>query len=232
VTQFLLDLVSRFGYGIVFAGVGVESMGVPVPGETALVIGAVLAAQGRLAPWGVALAAWAGAVTGDNIGYFVGRRFGDRLVRLPVLRLVYDQRRIAVADRFFARWGVLAVFFGRFVALLRILAGPLAGIHRMPWTHFVVANAAGGAVWVAAITTIGLLIGNNLDRAVSVVSQAGYIGLGAAALLVVGFVAWWHATRARRERALGELILAQSAKVDAVADEHPPDTDPADRGGT
>jgi membrane protein DedA with SNARE-associated domain len=207
-------------------------MGVPVPGETALVIGAVLAAQGRLAPWGVALAAWAGAVTGDNIGYFVGRRFGDRLVRLPVLRLVYDQRRIAVADRFFARWGVLAVFFGRFVALLRILAGPLAGIHRMPWTHFVVANAAGGAVWVAAITTIGLLIGNNLDRAVSVVSQAGYIGLGAAALLVVGFVAWWHATRARRERALGELILAQSAKVDAVADEHPPDTDPADRGGT
>jgi uncharacterized membrane protein YdjX (TVP38/TMEM64 family) len=102
----------------------------------------------------------------------------------------------------------------------------------MPWTHFVVANAAGGAVWVAAITTIGLLIGNNLDRAVSVVSQAGYIGLGAAALLVVGFVAWWHATRARRERALGELILAQSAKVDAVADEHPPDTDPADRGGT
>jgi membrane protein DedA with SNARE-associated domain len=232
VTQFLLDLVSRFGYGIVFAGVGVESMGVPVPGETALVIGAVLAAQGRLAPWGVALAAWAGAVTGDNIGYFVGRRFGDRLVRLPVLRLVYDQRRIAVADRFFARWGVLAVFFGRFVALLRILAGPLAGIHRMPWTHFVVANAAGGAVWVAAITTIGLLIGNNLDRAVSVVSQAGYIGLGAAALLVVGFVAWWHATRARRERALGERILAQSAKVDAVADEHPPDTDPADRGGS
>jgi membrane protein DedA with SNARE-associated domain len=232
VTQFLLDLVSRFGYGIVFAGVGIESMGVPVPGETALVIGAVLAAQGRLAPWGVALAAWAGAVTGDNIGYFVGRRFGDRLVRLPVLRLVYDQRRIAVADRFFARWGVLAVFFGRFVALLRILAGPLAGIHRMPWTHFVVANAAGGAVWVAAITTIGLLIGNNLDRAVSVVSQAGYIGLSAAALLVVGFVAWWHATRARRERALGERILAQSAKVDAVAAEHPPDTDPADRGGS
>jgi hypothetical protein len=87
-------------------------------------------------------------------------------------------------------------------------------------------------VWVAAITTIGLLIGNNLDRAVSVVSQAGYIGLGAAALLVVGFVAWWHATRARRERALGERILAQSSKVDAVADEHPPDTDPADRGGS
>jgi membrane protein DedA with SNARE-associated domain len=209
VTQFLLDLVSRFGYALVFAGVGIESMGVPVPGETTLVIGAVLAAQGRLTPWAVALAAWAGAVTGDNIGYWVGRRFGKRLVRLPVLRHVYDERRMAVADRFFARWGVLAVFFGRFVALLRILAGPLAGMHRMHWPRFLIANAAGGAVWVATITTIGLLIGNNLDRAVSVVSRAGYIGLGAAVALVVGVWIWWHATRGRREREMGERILAR-----------------------
>jgi membrane protein DedA with SNARE-associated domain len=136
---------------------------------------------------------------------------------------------MALADRFFERWGVLAVFFGRFVALLRILAGPLAGIHGMHWPRFLVANAAGGAVWVATITTIGLLIGNNLDRAVSVVSQAGYVGLGAAVLLVVGAWVWWHATRTRREHALGERILArleEHPREDAARRQPPPGDEP------
>src|SRR2546423_1654030 len=117
---------------MVVLAVGVESMGVPVPGETALVIAAVAAAQGHLSPVGVALAATAGAIVGDNIGYWIGRRYGFRLTRARGLRRLYAGERLARAEAFFARRGWVAVFFGRFIAFLRIFAGPLAGIHHMP----------------------------------------------------------------------------------------------------
>jgi membrane protein DedA with SNARE-associated domain len=180
--------------------VGVESLGVPVPGETALLVGVFLATQGRLSVALVALVAWIGAVVGDNIGYLIGRRWGTRLVRAPALRRLYTKDRLERAEAFFARRGWLAVFGGRFVALLRIFAGPLAGMHRMPWPAFVVANATGGALWVAVMVTVGVLIGKNLDRAVSFVGQAGYIGLALAAVLVAGYVAIrvWLARRHRR----------------------------------
>lgn len=207
-TTVLLDLVARAGYAIVFLGVGIESLGVPVPGETALVIGAVLAGQGRLEPWLVALVGWLGAVIGDNIGYWIGRRYGRRLLAMRGFRRVYDERRIAVAERFFERWGALAVFGGRFVAILRIFAGPLAGMYHMPWRRFFVANATGGATWVGVVTTIGVLLGSNLDRAVRVVSRMGFAGLGLAALVVAVAVAV-HVVRGRRERAAGERLLEE-----------------------
>ena len=204
--QQLLHLVEHFGYLIVFLGVGVESLGVPVPGETALIIGAVLAAQGHLNPAGVAAVGLAGAVLGDNTGYYVGRRWGQRLIGMRGIRRVYDPRRLAVAERFFQRHGWTAVFFGRFIAILRIFAGPLAGLHRMPWTHFLLANAAGGVVWVAAVVTAGLLVGGNLDRLIQLISRAGYIGLGLAVLVVAGaFVL--HRLRTRRELREGERIM-------------------------
>jgi membrane protein DedA with SNARE-associated domain len=117
VTHFLLRLVSDYRYVIVFFGVGIESMGVPVPGETALVIGAVSQGQGHLAAWGVALAGRGGAVVGDNAGYWIGRRWGKRLLRVRLIRRLYDPRRVAIAERFFERRGWLAVFFGRISAM-------------------------------------------------------------------------------------------------------------------
>ena len=199
----LLDLASRFGYLIVFLGVAVESMGIPVPGETSLLVGAVLAAQGHLSAPGVAAAGWAGAVAGDNCGYLIGRRYGARFMALPLLRRVYEPHRVAAAERFFEGHGWTAVFFGRFVALLRILAGPLAGMHRMPWPRFLVANAAGGACWVAAVVTAGILIGNNLDRADRLVSDAGWVALGVVlALLGIAAAVWRR--RLRRERRAGD----------------------------
>jgi membrane protein DedA with SNARE-associated domain len=186
-THLLVNLVSQFGYLIVFLGVGMESLGVPVPGETSLVIGAAVAAQGHLAPWGVALAGFGGAVVGDNTGYWVGRRWGPRLLTVRGIRRLYSPERRARAESLFERRGWIAVFFGRFVALLRIFAGPLAGSHRMPWPRFLVANASGGAVWVAAVTTVGLLLGSNLGRAIRLVSRAGYAGLAIAVILAAGF---------------------------------------------
>jgi membrane protein DedA with SNARE-associated domain len=207
VDQQLLQLVEHFGYLIVFLGVGIESLGVPVPGETVLIIGAVLAAQGHLQPWAVAAVAVAGAVIGDNIGYYIGRRWGHRLIRMRGLRRIYDPRRIAVAERFFAKHGWTAVFFGRFIAILRIFAGPLAGMHKMPWTHFVIANLSGAVVWVAAVVTAGLLVGGNLDRIIQLVSRAGYIGLGLAVVLVITFFVL-HRVRHNRELREGEKLLS------------------------
>lgn len=158
-------------------------------------IAAALAGQGQLSPWGVALAGWGGAVLGDNIGYLIGHHYGRRLATVPVLRAFFDERRMAVAEGFFERrGGVAAVFFGRWVAFLRIFAGPLAGISHMPWPRFLAANAAGGAVWVGAVTTIGVLLGSQLDRAVSVVTNTGYVGLVlVAVLLAVGGL--WYVRR-------------------------------------
>jgi phosphatidylglycerol lysyltransferase len=214
VDQQILHLVEQFGYLIVFLGVGIESLGVPVPGETVLIIGAVLAAQGHLNPAAVAAVAAAGAILGDNTGYYVGRRWGERLIRARGLRRIYDPRRVAVAERFFQKHGWTAVFFGRFIAILRIFAGPLAGLHKMPWTHFVLANAGGAVVWVAAVVTAGLLVGGNLNSLISLVSRAGYIGLGLAIVLVVGFVVV-HRLRRRRELREGERLLDGDADAGA-----------------
>lgn len=201
-THLLVTLVSQFGYVMVLVGVGIESLGIPVPGETTLVIGAAVAAQGHLEPWGVALAGFAGAVLGDNTGYWVGRRWGPRLLMVRGIRHLYSPARRARAEAVFERRGWVAVFFGRFVALLRILAGPLAGSHHMPWPRFLAANAAGAAVWVAAVTSVGLLLGSNLTRAIRLVSRAGYVGLAIAVVLAAGY-GIWRLLRTRPNRAGG-----------------------------
>jgi membrane protein DedA with SNARE-associated domain len=178
--------------------VGIESLGVPVPGETALLVGVFLATQGRLSVALVAAVAWAGAVLGDNTGYLIGRRWGMRLASLRVIGRFYSPERMRRAESFFERRGWVAVFAGRFVALLRIFAGPLAGMHRMPWPAFVVANATGAAAWVAVIVTIGVLVGNNLDSAISLVGKAGYVGLAAVVVILAVYVALRVWLRRRR----------------------------------
>jgi membrane protein DedA with SNARE-associated domain len=134
--------------------IGLESMGIPLPGEITLVSASLLSATGVVSPWGVALAASIGAIVGDSIGYAVGRRGGRPLLvrfgrRFPKH---FGPEHLARAERIFHRWGVWAVFFGRFVALLRILAGPLAGALHVPYRKFLVANATGGIVWAFGTT--------------------------------------------------------------------------------
>jgi membrane protein DedA with SNARE-associated domain len=170
----MLELVSRFGYVIVFLGVAGESAGVPLPGETVLVAAAVAAGRGRLDPWVVAIVAWTAAVAGDNLGYAVGRRYGRGLFDVRGIRRVYTAERAARSELFFARWGWQAVFVGRFVTLLRMFAGPLAGMSGMPWARFLVANAAGAGVWVGTVTAVGVAFSDSVDRAARLVERAGY----------------------------------------------------------
>jgi membrane protein DedA with SNARE-associated domain len=194
-------LLEAVGLPLVFFGVGIESMGVPLPGETILVIASVAAGAGKLVPWQVALVGWAGAVIGDNIGYSLGHHYGERFWTLPGVRRHATRERVDRVEGFFKRRrGWLVVFLARFVAILRIFAGPVAGISHMHWRSFFLANAGGAAVWVALVTTVGLLVGNNLDRAVKIVERTGYGGLALAIVLVVALAfLWWRRERHRRD---------------------------------
>jgi membrane protein DedA with SNARE-associated domain len=193
-------LLKLIGLPLVFFGVGIESMGIPIPGETVLVIAAVVAGRGSLVPWQVALCAWAGAVIGDNIGYALGHHYGERFWTLPGIRRFYRPARVARAESFFKRRsGWLVVFLARFVAILRIFAGPIAGISRMGWRAFLFANALGGACWVAAVMVVGLLVGSNLHRAIKIVESSGYIGLAVLVLIAVAGALFWRRGERRKK---------------------------------
>ena len=153
-------------YLLIGAIVLTESMGIPIPGEIALVSASLLAATGVVSPWGVAIAAALGAIIGDSIGYAIGRRGGRPLLERLGRRFPkhLGPPHLAKAEQVFGKWGVWAVFFGRFVALLRILAGPLAGALHVPYRKFLLANAAGGIVWAGGTTFAIYHVGQAAER--------------------------------------------------------------------
>src|ERR1700723_3441495 len=141
----LHDFISTYGYFAVFVIVGLESAGVPMPGETALVSAAIFAGQGALdIKWVIACAA-AAAILGDNAGYWVGREFGFPIVLKYGRYLRLDEPRLKLGQYLFQRQGGKIVFFGRFVGVLRAFAALLAGINRLAWPRFLGFNAAGGS---------------------------------------------------------------------------------------
>lgn len=149
-------------YLLVGLVIGLESLGIPLPGEIVLVSSALLASQqGHIDPVVLAICAITGAIVGDSIGYAIGRRGGkpmlERLGRRFPKHFGPDQ--VAMAERSFDKWGMWAVFFGRFVALLRIFAGPLAGVLQMPYWRFLVANVLGGILWAGGTTAVIYSIG-------------------------------------------------------------------------
>ncbi len=180
-----LAIVAYLVVGLV---IGVESMGVPLPGETTLIAAALLASQGHLQIGFVIAAAAIGAIIGDSIGYFVGRKAGRGLFdRLGRRFHHFSEDRIVRAERYFHKYGVWTVFFGRFVALLRIFAGPMAGMLRMHYPRFLLANAAGGIVWATTIGVVAYKIGDNADKVfgrVSIWALAGVAALAVAAYVV------------------------------------------------
>jgi membrane protein DedA with SNARE-associated domain len=166
VEQWLQTLPPIIVYLIVTLVISVESMGVPVPGEITLVTAALMAIGGVTNPWFVAIAASIGAIGGDSLGYLFGRRGGRGLLERFGRRFPrhFGPAHLARAERMFQRFGVWAVFFGRFVALLRILAGPLAGALRVPYRKFLVANAAGGIVWSFGTTFVIYFVGRVAEK--------------------------------------------------------------------
>jgi membrane protein DedA with SNARE-associated domain len=178
-------LIASYGYLALFALVGAESMGVPLPGETALVIAAIYAGSTHhLSPLAVFAVAAAAAIIGDNIGYWIGAKGGYRLARSQGHRVRLDEHKLKVARYLFDSYGPRVVFLGRFVSILRTYAAFLAGISRMRWRRFLVANAAGGIIWAGAFTVAAYLAGATLRR----VSGTIAIILGAVAVAVIAGV--------------------------------------------
>jgi len=157
------SLLATYGYLAVFVFVGVESIGVPVPGETMLVTAAIYAGTtGRLSIFWVIVASSAGAIVGDNIGYGIGRTGGYRLVKRYGRYIGLEENRLRLGQYLFDKHGSKVVFFGRFVSVLRIFAAFLAGVNRMHWRKFLIFNAAGGIVWSTLYGSAAFLLGKQL----------------------------------------------------------------------
>lgn len=175
-------LLGRYGYLVVFFGVLLESAGVPVPGETALLVAGALAHRGQLALPGVIAAGLVGAVVGDQIGYWVGRRGGRPFVLRWGRYVLLTPERLSTAERFYDRHGGKAVFFARFFAGLRVFGALAAGVSRMRWRTFAVYNVAGGAVWATGAATAGYLLGAGARLI------GHWLGVGAIFAVAVGLV--------------------------------------------
>ena len=174
------------GLILLFALVAIESAGVPLPGETALVAAGILAERGHYSLVVVVCVAAAAAIVGDNVGYWIGRKGGRALLgRTPFVRDYFD-RALPPSERFFARHGGKTVFLGRFVAFLRVTAAWLAGISRMPWWRFLLWNAAGGIVWATLVAVVAYKFGG---AAADAISRYGFAGAAVVvALLVLGYI--------------------------------------------
>lgn len=184
----LTQLISHYGYWVVMLFVGVESIGIPFPGETMLLAAAIYAGTTQELDISLVIAAAsAGAVIGDNIGYWFGREFGYELLLRFGRHIHFDQRKMKLGMYLFQKHGGKVVFFGRFVAVLRAFAALLAGINQMDWRRFLLFNIAGGVTW----STLLGLAGYNLGKeARHLLGKAGIVILVvAAALLVVAFIA-------------------------------------------
>jgi membrane protein DedA with SNARE-associated domain len=157
-----------------------ESFGLPLPGETALIACAVLASQGALPIVAVIVVAVAAAIIGDNLGYWVARKGGRKLLSRYRLTRRYAKEYLPRGERFFAKHGGKAVFLGRFVAVLRVTAAWCAGLSRMHWWRFLAWNAAGAIVWATGVGLIAYYLG---DAAAQAIGRYGLIAAGGAILL-------------------------------------------------
>ena len=174
------------GYPGMAAVVGLESAGLPLPGETTLLAASYLAATGHLSLPLVIASATLGAVLGDSVGYFVGRKGGRRFLERYGRYAGITPNKLAKSDDYFARHGGKTVFFARFVAVLRIFAGPLAGASNMPYRRFLAANFAGAVAWASTIGTFGFFFGKPVA---AFLSQLGIWALVAlTAFLVLRFM--------------------------------------------
>lgn len=193
--QDLTALLTQYGYLAVLVLVGLESMGIPLPGETMLITAAVYAGSThRLHIVLVIVAAATGAILGDNLGYLIGREGGYRLLRRYGHYIGIPLARIRLGRYVFRRWGGVVVFGGRFVAVLRALAAFLAGVNRMPWPRFLAYNAAGGICWATLWGTAGYIFGREIDR-VTGTYRGGLLVLAVAA--TVGFIVFIRRNEAR-----------------------------------
>jgi membrane protein DedA with SNARE-associated domain len=184
--QGFVESHSSWALLIMFALLMLESFGLPVPGETALIACSVLASQGSLSLAWVIVVGVSAAIIGDNLGYWAARKGGRPLLERHRLTRDYAARYIPVGERFFKKHGGKAVFIGRFVAVLRVTAAWIAGLSHMHWWRFLAWNAAGGIVWATGVSLIAYFLG---DAAVHAFSKYGLFAAGGVVVITAaGFL--------------------------------------------
>lgn len=208
-----LQLLRTYGYGLLFVVVGLESLGVPVPGETALIAAAALAARGHMDIALVIAVAAVAAILGDAGGYWIGRRGGIAFVRRYGRLFRMNDAKLDYVKRFFERHGAKTVFFGRFIAVLRTWAALFAGMGCMPYGRFTIYNASGGIVWSITFGVIGYSFGRNFERIQNIVGDASWALAVAVVVVAIGLWIW----RRRRESVRREY------RGRAADDPKPPD---------
>jgi membrane protein DedA with SNARE-associated domain len=197
VLRALEPALDRYGYLAVAGFVLLEDFGVPVPGETILVLGAVYAGTGRLNVLLVALLGFIAAVLGDNIGFAIGHFGGRPLIERYGRYLLITPERLQTATGFYERHGAEVVVGARFIEGLRQANGIIAGVSAMHWARFLAFNALGAALWVAVWTSIGYLSGSHIDAIYNAATRyEAYLSIAVAALLLA-----YLAKRLRRRRA-------------------------------
>jgi membrane protein DedA with SNARE-associated domain len=191
----MLSLIERYGYLVVFLGVMLEGVGIPLPGETVLIAAGALAHRGFLTLWETMALGGLGAVMGGQVGYGVGR-FGGRPFVLRWGRYVFiTPERLGRTERFFERHGGRAIFLARFVTGLRVFGALVAGMSRMSWGKFTLYSVLGGVVWAAAAVSLGYF----LWASISLVEHwAGRVSLFLVAALALALVLRWAYLRATR----------------------------------
>ncbi len=188
-------LLEQYGYIVAALGIMIESMGIPFPGETVLLAAAVYAANSHLNIIGVIIAASLGAIIGDNIGYWVGREYGRKLLAKHGKRLGFTPKRQQKIEGYFHKYGAVTVFFGRFVALLRAYAAFFAGLNNLRYPTFLLFNALGGIIWSVVIGLVGYFFGSNLPLLEKIITNFGYALL---AIVVVGGIGLFFYLRWRK----------------------------------
>lgn len=198
--NWLQDLIQVYGLWILFIVVMLESMGVPMPGETALVAAALYAGSThQIGIVSVVLVAASAAIIGDNIGYLIGHTIGIRVLVRYGQYLRLNEPRLKVGQYLFLRHGGKIVFFGRFVAFLRTYAALLAGVNRMSWPHFLFMNTLGGICWASLFAGGAYLFGEQVKRMAGPVSLLSLVA--AVALAAAGIVFFRHHEKELEERA-------------------------------
>ena len=197
----MTELVSTYGLSGLFLGVMLESAGIPVPGETALIVASILATRGVFALTSVIAVAATAAIVGDNIGYWAGRRGGRQLLERwrPLRR--YADRVLPAAERFFKCHGGKSIFLARFIPVLRVAGAFTAGVARMDWWRFFLWNMAGGVAWATSVALVAYYLG------VAAVATIGRFGLVGAAIVIAGAAIVFIIVHRRRRVKVSEVEM-------------------------
>jgi membrane protein DedA with SNARE-associated domain len=187
--------IHHYGVAAVCVILVLESLGLPLPGESLLIVAAILAGRGDISFPGLVVSAWAGSVIGDNIGYLIGRMLGHHLVYRYGAKIGLTAERLRRVEAVFARYGPVTVAFARFFSVLRQLNGVVAGTVQMDWRRFIAFNALGAALWVLAWTMAGFYLSRHGARIDELLHKLGYLGGAFAAVALILILAYLFGRR-------------------------------------